>query len=89
VFTRENTRSLGMIATACGYLKADDADLWKLILQKLSDENMHKYVTLRDTVHLLDALSTHGAISQHPIIQTLHNTIVKQKAYYENYPELL
>lgn len=89
VFTRENARSLGAIATTCGALKANDAELWGLIFKKLQDDGLHKYITLHDTVYLLEALVNHGSFNQHPLIQTLFNTILTHKKFYEHYPHLL
>lgn len=89
VFNRENATSLGKIAITCGYLKVQDAELWKLLFKKLQDEGLHKYVTLNSTVFLLEALTVHGAFNNEPLVQTLHNTIVKHKSFYERFPHLL
>ncbi len=58
-------------------------------IKKLQDEGLHKYVTLNSTVFLLEALTVHGAFNSEPLVQTLHNTIVKHKSFYERFPHLL
>lgn len=87
VFNRDHGNSLAEIATTCGYLKANDQELWTLIFKKLLDDGLLQYVTLPRAIYLLEALTVHGGFSQHPVLETLTKTVLKHKNYYKQFPE--
>ena len=85
-FEMGNTIALGNIAISCARLKIDNEALWDAILNKLDGENLYRYLSLKNTLILLNAMVDHGQFMSHPLIGKLQNVIFQQKAYYTSFP---
>jgi hypothetical protein len=80
---------LGQIALCSAKLNVEHEKLWEAIFAKLDGQNIYKYLTLEQTVRLLNALVEQGTFINHPLVAKLSTVVATQKAYYSNFPELL
>ena len=89
VFTIQNAKSLGQIATCAARLNIQSEKLWESIFRKLDTENIYHYLSHVQVVHLLAALVDQGTFINHPIVAKLSGVVAQQKAYYQHFPDLL
>lgn len=89
VFTIQNAKSLGQIAICAARLNIQSEKLWEAILRKLDTENIYRYLDHVQVVNLLAALVDQGTFINHPLVAKLSGVVAQQKAYYQNFPDLL
>jgi hypothetical protein len=89
VFTIQNAASLGQIAYCAAKLNLQNDKLWEAIFNKLDTQNIYKYLTLPQTINLLNALVEQGTFINHPLVAKLSGVVAHQKAYYQHFPKLL
>ena len=85
-FTIQNAQVLGSIAYCSARLNLDHDGLWSIILNKLDQGNIYRYLSLEQTLRLLNALAVQGKFFSHPLITKLSNVVAQQKNYYDNFP---
>lgn len=88
-FTIQNGMSLGSIATCAALLNVQHDKFWESVFNKLDNQNIYKYLTLRQTVDLLNALVEQGIYINHPLIAKLSGVVAQQKSYYQAFPDML
>ncbi len=89
VYTIQNAQSLGQIAICAAKLNLQSEKLWEAILRKLDAENIYRYLNHTQVALLLNALVEQGTYINHPLVAKLSGVVTQQKAYYQNFPELL
>jgi hypothetical protein len=58
-------------------------------VKKLDEEQIYRYLDLRETAALFLSLSKHKRYLNHSLFNKIQKVIYQQKAYYSNYPDLL
>jgi hypothetical protein len=64
-------------------------ELEQLVVKKLDEDNIYRYVNLRETVALFVSMSKLPRYLNSSLFNKLQNVIYQQKAFYEHHPDLL
>lgn len=67
----------------------DSPELEHQVVKKLDEENIYRYLDLKQTVKVFLALSKHKRFINHSLFVKLQKVIYEQKNYYSHFPELL
>jgi hypothetical protein len=88
-FSRENAPTLSSIILSLTYRNISSPDLEQVVLKKLDEENIFRYLDLTQTAVVFLSLSKHKRFIKHPLFTKLQKVIYEQKAYYSHHPKLL
>ena len=88
-FNRENAPALSSMLLTLTYRNITSPELESLVVKKLDEENIYRYLSLEQTVAAFVALSKHKRYLKHSLFLKLQKVIYQQKAYYSQHPELL
>ena len=64
-------------------------ELEQIIVQKLDEENIYRYVDLGMTAALFSALSQHKRFLNSSLLNKMQQVIYQQKNYYAAHPEMM
>lgn len=88
-FNREQAPTLGSILLALTFRNIPSPELEQLVVKKLDEDNIYRYLDLRETVALFVSLSKLPKYLNSSLFNKLQNVIYQQKAFYAQQPELL
>lgn len=88
-FNREQATALTSILLTLTLRNISAPELEKIVVKKLDEENIYRYVNLHQTVALFNQLSKVTRFLNSPLFIKLQNVIYQQKAFYAQHPDLL
>jgi len=88
-FTRAQAPTLAGILLAITYRNIPTPELEQLVVKKLDEEQIYRYLDLHETVAVFLSLSKHQRYLNHSLFNKIQKVIYQQKAYYSHYPDLL
>lgn len=77
-FDRNHNKSLYELIQHCGYLKVQDADLWKLFEEKLLNQKLYRYIPTNELVKCAHALSEANQGSKE-LFNTFERVLIKHR----------
>ena len=88
-FTREHAPTLSAMLLALTVRNIEAPELEQIIVQKLDEENIYRYVDLGMTAALFSALSQHKRFLNSSLLNKMQQVIYQQKNYYAAHPEMM
>ena len=88
-FTRANARALQSILLTLLYRDISSPELEQLVVKKLDEESIYRYLDYKGTVAVFVALSKHKRFHSSSLFNKIQKVIYQQKKYYSNHPDML